>query len=98
MGATFEGRLSDSPYIEVIWRGRVERDYIPVCPADSHWNLLFTTQNEDVQVSVEGPTTKAITKTQSEGVEFLVIKFKLGTFLPNLSVQNLQNDVIFLPE
>lgn len=98
MSAIFEGRLSDSPYIEIVWRGHVEQDYMPVCPADSHWNLLFTSYNESIQVSVEGPTTKAIEKTQTEGVEFLVIKFKLGTFLPNLSVKNLQNDVVFLPE
>jgi AraC-like DNA-binding protein len=94
----YEGRLSDSPYIEILWRGQAQRDHMPVCPADSHWNLLFMTHHESVRVSVEGPTTKAITKTQFEGAEFFVIKFKLGTFLPNLSVKNLQNDVLFLPE
>jgi AraC-like DNA-binding protein len=98
MSAIFEGRLSDSPYIEMVWRGRVEQDYMPVCPADSHWNLLFTWQNDNAQVSVEGPTTKAITKTQTKGAEFLVIKFRLGTFIPNLSVKNLQNDIAYLPE
>lgn len=98
MSAIFEGRSSDSPYIEMIWRGRVERDYSPVCPADVRWNLLFAKQNGRVQVSVEGATTQFVPKTQSEGSEFLVIKFKLGVFMPYLPAGNLLNGDAVLPE
>lgn len=48
-----EGRVSDSPYVEMIWRGRARSEYAPNCPADSRWNMLLLRQNGGVQVSVE---------------------------------------------
>lgn len=98
MSAIFEGRLSDSPYIEMIWRGRVEHDYSPVCPADVRWNLLFAKRNGRIQVTAEGATTQFVPKNQSEGSEFLVIKFKLGTFMPYLPARNLLNGDAILPK
>jgi hypothetical protein len=98
LSAIFEGRLSDSPYIEIIWRGRVEQDYAPVCPADTHWNLLFTRENGRVRVTAEGATTQFVPKTQSEGMEFLVIKFKLGVFMPGVPVSSLLNGDAALPD
>ena len=98
MSAIFEGRTSDSPYIEIVWRGRVEQDYAPVCPADVRWNLLFMRDNGKVTVSAEGATTQFVPKTQFEGREFLVIKFKLGVFMPYLPPTHLVNDDTILPE
>lgn len=98
MSATFEGRLSDSPYIEMVWRGRVEQDYAPVCPADVRWNLLFFKRDGKVRVTAEGATTQFVPKTQAEGSEFLVIKFTLGTFMPYLPPQNLVDEDALLPE
>jgi hypothetical protein len=97
MSAIFEGRLSDSPYIEIVWRGHVEGDYSPVCPADVRWNLLFTKRNGRVQASVEGATSQFVPKNQFEGSEYLVIKFKLGVFMPYLPAGNLVNGDAFLP-
>jgi hypothetical protein len=98
MSAIFESRLSDSPYIEIIWRGRVEQDYAPVCPADARWNLLFTKHNGSIQVSAEGATNHFVPKTQSADTEFLVIKFKLGVFMPYLPAGSLLNDDAVLPQ
>jgi AraC-like DNA-binding protein len=100
MSALFESRLSDSPYIEVIWRGYVESDYAPICPADAHWNLLFTRYQDEIRVSVEGPTSRFTLKHHPEGAEFLVIKFKLGTTMPvsELSPGILVNADTVLPE
>ncbi len=98
MSAIFEGRTSDSPYIEMVWRGRVEHDYSPVCPADVRWNLLFLWRKNRVRVTAEGPTTQFVPKQQSEGSEFLVIKFRLGTFMPLLPVLTLRNGDAVLPE
>jgi hypothetical protein len=98
MTALFEGRLSDSAYIEMVWRGWVEEDYSPVCPADTHWNFLFTKYQGEVQVSVEGATTQYVPKKQFQGAEFLVIKFKLGVYMPDLPAANFVNGDTFLPE
>lgn len=97
MSAVYESRLSDSPYIQIIWRGHAEGNYMPTCPADANWNLLFLKRGSKLQVSVEGPTNKAITKWQDEDSEFLVIKFNLGTFMPNFPVGELLNADAKLP-
>lgn len=97
MSFLMEGRASDSPYVEMIWRGRAGSDYAPLCPADGRWNLLFLGQPGKVQVFVEGPMTKATPKTHAEGTEWLVIKFKLGAFLSALPVSNLVNAAATLP-
>lgn len=98
MSAIFESRLSDSPYIEIIWRGRVEADYDPVCPADVRWNLLFTRYRGETRISVEGATSQFVPKTQFEGAEFLVIKFKTGVFMPYLPAGDFTNADVILPE
>jgi AraC-like DNA-binding protein len=98
MSAIFEGRPSDSPYIEIVWRGRVEQDYEPVCPADVRWNLLFVKHQGKVKVTAEGATTQFVPKRNDEGAEFLVIKFKLGVFMPYLPPDNLVNGDALLPE
>src|SRR6266699_1242878 len=89
MSSLFEGRESDSPYIEAVWRGRADSDYAPVCPASNRWHLLFLRQNGGVNVSVEGPLTKATPVTQAEGTEWLGVTFQPGTFLPSVSISNL---------
>lgn len=97
MSFYFEGRTSDSPYIDMVWRGRAGSNYAPICPAKSVWNLLFLKQDGRVQVSAEGPLTKATPKVQAEGVEWLVIEFTLGTFLPFLPVSGLVDGDELLP-
>jgi hypothetical protein len=94
----FEGRRSDSPHIEMVWRGRTEDNYAPVCPADVRWNFLFMWENGKVKVSAEGPTTKSVLKYQPEAREFLVIKFKLGAYMPYLPVSDLVDGDANLPE
>ncbi len=97
MSSFFEGRASDSPYIEAVWRGRAGSDYAPVCPASGRWNLLFLRQNGRVNVSVEGPLTKATPVTQAEGTEWFGVTFPLGTFLPSVPVRNLLDEQAILP-
>jgi hypothetical protein len=98
MSAFFEGRRSDSPYIDMLWRGHVEGIYAPVCPADVRWNLLFVKRGNFVRVTVEGPTTQFVPKYQTEDYEFLVIKFQLGTFFHFLTPDSLVNGDRALPE
>lgn len=97
MSFFFEGRGSDSPYIEGIWRGQAGSNYGPTCPADSRWNMLFLKQDGRVRVSVEGPLTKARLTLQDEGTEWLVIKFASGAFLPALPIRNCVNGEAVLP-
>jgi AraC-like DNA-binding protein len=98
MSAFFESRLSHSPYVEIIWRGHVEQDYRPVCPADAHWNLLFLKHNGKIRVTAEGAINQTVTKDQKQGTEFLVIKFKLGVYMPQLPAGKLVNVDALLPD
>src|SRR5947199_9476615 len=98
MSSLFEGRGSDSPYIEAVWRGWAGSDYAPVCPASGHWHLLFLRQNGRVKVSIEGPLTKATPVTQAEGISWFGVTFPLVTFLPSVPVRNLLDELaIFSP-
>jgi hypothetical protein len=98
MSATFEGRQSDSPYIEMIWRGQVEHDYAPICPADVRWNLLFIKRGNQMRVTVEGATTQFVPKFHTGEQEFLVIKFRLGVYMPHLPAGDLVNTDELLPQ
>ena len=93
-----EGRLSESPYVDSIWRGEADADHTLMCPADGRWNLCFTYLNDRVQVSVEGPLSQAIPQTHSRGVHWLVIKFKLGVFLPGISARKYLDGSALLPQ
>jgi AraC-like DNA-binding protein len=93
----FEGRGSDSPYIEAVWRGGAGKEYAPVCPASGQWHLLFLKQHDKLKISVEGPLTRATPVAQPEGTEWLGVTFPLGTFLPALSINSLLDDRALLP-
>ncbi|HEY0757396.1 MAG TPA: helix-turn-helix domain-containing protein [Ktedonobacteraceae bacterium] len=97
MHTRFEGRESDSPYIEAVWRGQAGRDYAPVCPASNRWNLLFLRQNGRVKVTVVGPLTRATPVSQDEGTEWFGVTFQRGTFLPSVSIRNLLDEQATLP-
>ncbi len=93
-----EGRLSDSPFVDSIWRGRADADHTLMCPADGRLNLSVTKLNGRVQLSVEGAMTKAVPKTHVEGVDWLVIKFKLGVFLPGIPARKYLDGSALLSE
>lgn len=97
MSGHFEGRGSDSPYIEAVWRGQAGSDYAPICPASGRWHLLFLKKNGKVNVSVEGPLTRATPVSQAEGTEWFGVTFPLGTFLSSVPVRNLLNEQAMLP-
>src|SRR5260221_12482828 len=89
MSHLFEGRVSDSPYVEMIWRGRAGSAYAPTCPADSRWNLLLLRRGDGkVTVSVEGPLTKAKAKSHAEGTEWLAVKFQPCSFLAAFPIRH----------
>ncbi|HKD75977.1 MAG TPA: helix-turn-helix domain-containing protein [Ktedonobacterales bacterium] len=99
MNITSEGRSSDSPYVEAIWRGRADGEYAPICPADGRWNMVLLRQQSGIaQIYIEGPITRAKPKLHGEGTEWIAIKFKLGAFLPHLPIIDLVNGAEILSE
>jgi AraC-like DNA-binding protein len=95
----FEDRLSDSPFVERIWRCHSERAGTFLSIAASHWEVVVTRHRGKTFLTVRGPETKATTADCPAEAEWLGIRFKLGTFMPQLPVRNLldRRDVT-LPE
>lgn len=97
MESIIEGRESDSPFIDTIWWGITGSNYRAVCPADEHWNFFFSQHEGKTRIAIEGPLTQAKQKTHPEGVEFLVIRFKLGTFLQDFPITSVLDGDTVLP-
>ncbi len=97
MGFISEERLSDSPYIETIIRGRTAGYGSTIRPAESHWHMVFVRVNGDAQPIFVGPLTAAGVVPYGEGAEILWIKFKLGTFIPHMPVKDFRDIETTLP-
>jgi AraC-like DNA-binding protein len=69
-----------------------------MCPADGRWNLCFTNSQGKVQVSVKAPMTQAVPQRHPENDDWLVIKFRLGVFLPSVSAREYRDTSAQLPE
>src|SRR5437868_771931 len=81
---TFEDRPSDSPFVEKIWRCSSERSGTFLSVAASHFEMAVTRLRGKTFLTLRGPETKAtIVDCPAEG-EWLGIRFKLGTFMPDM--------------
>jgi hypothetical protein len=95
MFLVFDDRRSDSPYVERVWRCHSERAGRFLSVASSHWEMVVTRLNGEMTLTVRGPETKAtVIDCPAEG-EWIGVRFKLGTFMPQLPVAKLidRNDV-----
>ncbi len=94
---TFDERPSDSPFVERIWRTHSERAGSFVSVAMSHWEMVVTRHHGQTILTVRGPETKATPLYCPADGEWLGIRFKLGTFLPQLPASNLVDGAVNLP-
>ncbi|HUH96266.1 MAG TPA: AraC family transcriptional regulator [Anaerolineales bacterium] len=79
-----EERPSDSPFVETIWRSHSEGSDPFVSMADGRSAMVIAKHQGRTSVTVRGPETKATLADGLAGVELFGIRFKPGTFLPNL--------------
>jgi AraC-like DNA-binding protein len=84
-----DNRLSDSPFIERVWRCHSERAGMFVSVATSHWDLVVTRLEGRLTVTLKGPETRAREVFCPANGEWLAIRFKAGTFMPQLPVSSL---------
>jgi hypothetical protein len=97
MSIVFEGRPSDSPYVESVTRGRTVSDGSPIRPAESHWHMVFIRKDGEERAVFVGPWTTAGIARYGEGAEILWVKFELGTFMPHMPVARFSDRETFLP-
>ncbi len=94
----FEERVSDSVFMDMVWRGRTVSAGSRLAPAGSCWGMLFEKQGRRTRLSIVGPMTKALPMPYAGELEFFVIKFKAGTYMPHLPIKTFLDAVITLPE
>jgi hypothetical protein len=96
---SFEERLSDSPFVERIWRAQSERtgDFLSV--AASQWEMVVSKYQNETTMTMRGPETKATSMNVTLiGGEFFGIIFKFGVFMPHLPASHLVDEGLDLPD
>lgn len=87
----FDDRPSDSPFVERIWRCHSERAGTFLSIASSYWEMVVTRHQGKTTLTVRGPETKATTMDCPAEGAWIGIRFKLGTFMPQLPVRDLRD-------
>jgi AraC-like DNA-binding protein len=93
-----EWRSACSPFVEEMWRARSEPEGSFLSVAESHWEMVVTTQRRAARLTVRGPATKSEIVPIPEDAEFFGIRFKHGTFMPDLQPGTLLDSSLTLPE
>ena len=85
----FEDRLSDSPFVERVWRSHSERAGTFLSVAQNHFEMAVTRHGGKTYMTLRGPETKATVVDCPADGEWLGIRFKVGTHIPTLLPGNL---------
>ena len=80
---TIEDRSSESPLVERLWRAHSESAGMFLSVAASHSEIVVTRHRGKTFLTLRGPETKATTADCPADGEWLGIRFKLGTFVPD---------------
>lgn len=91
MDLVCEERVSDSPYIEAVWRSHSEGTFPFVSIAQSRWGMVITKMNGKTMLTVRGPETKATPAYNPGEAEFIGILFKPGTLMPDFPANTLMD-------
>ncbi|MDT0329828.1 AraC family transcriptional regulator [Nocardiopsis lambiniae] len=84
MAIESEHRVSDSPHVALVWRGRASGTGTMTSVATSTWELVFWEDGGAVRAAVRGPETAASTVELAGDSESLGIIFAHGTVLSPL--------------
>ena len=94
----FDDRLSNSPFVERVWRSHSERDGSFSSMAESRWEMVVTRRHGETFLTVRGPETRATSLDCPADGDWLGIRFALGTIMPHLSASALVDGGLNLPE
>ncbi|MDB5707721.1 MAG: hypothetical protein JWN66_4837 [Sphingomonas bacterium] len=85
----FDHRESDSPYIERIWRSRSRQGGFFLSMAEGSIELVFTRLPEFSAATLRGPVSKGALIECPPNGEWLAVRFRLGTYLPQIPTATL---------
>jgi AraC-like DNA-binding protein len=87
----FDDRQSDSALVERVWRSHSERAGLFSSIAASHWEMVMTRLHGETTMIVRGPETHATSAVCPPEGEWFGIRFKVGTFMPQLPVATVRD-------
>lgn len=87
----FDDRPSDSPLVDRIWRTRSEQGGPFLSVAACNFEMVVTRRRGKTFITLRGPETTATTVDCPPDGEWLGIRFKLGTFMPQLTPGQLKD-------
>lgn len=93
----FDGRASDSPLVETIWRSTSECAGEFLSVAVTNWEMVITQLDGNIHVTVRGPETQAQPAYCPANGEWLGVVFKLGTYMPHLPTIALVDEEVTPP-
>jgi len=89
MELVFDERSANSSFVEMVWHTHSERAGTFTSVAVSNWEVVITTLDGKTMITARGPETIASEADFPADAEFFGIIFKLGTFMPHLSLRTL---------
>ncbi|MEQ8675048.1 MAG: helix-turn-helix domain-containing protein [Aggregatilineales bacterium] len=98
MSLIFEERLSDSPFVERVWRSHSDEGGNFISLALSHWQMVVWDEDGKTRLSIRGPETKPTATVYPAHGEFVGVVFKLGTLMPHVLPGRLVNTQLDLPD
>lgn len=100
MKFAFNERLSDSPYIDILWQTQHEGTGLDTFTSTAAYGcgIVVTRQKGAITVTLRGPETLATPAPVPAEAEFLGIQFRLGTFLTPFPTIQLVDDPVNLPD
>jgi hypothetical protein len=91
MFLSFDERLSDSPFVERVWRSRSRSAGVFLSVAASNFEIAVTRHRGKTFLTVRGPETRATSAECPADGDWLGIRFKLGTFMPAFAPGDLKD-------
>lgn len=102
MDLVCEERLSDSPFVETVWRSESEHAGSFISMAEIHCGMVVTKHQGKIRITVRGPATSATSATPAycpADAEWFGVQFKPGTMMLNLPPRTVMNrQDVDLPE
>jgi AraC-like DNA-binding protein len=89
MELVFDERSANSSFVEMIWHTHSERAGTFTSIAVRNWEMVITTLDGKTRITARGPETRVSEADFPADAEFFGIIFKLGTYMPHLSLRTL---------
>jgi AraC-like DNA-binding protein len=92
-----QDRLSDSPFVERVWRTHSEHMVPFTSIASSNWEMVVSRLQGQTTLTIRGPESRPTAWICPAGGEWLGIRFKPGAFMPLWSPGTLVDRGVTLP-